>query len=123
MIVKESNQVPTELTWRKAIEKVLSEAPGATHYQKITEKIIQDELHSNLGATPAATVSAAASTAIKNEGNTCPFQRIGKGLFIWKAKAGITQQPSTPAEEPEQEDEVQYDDHLLLRDVLATRSD
>jgi HB1, ASXL, restriction endonuclease HTH domain len=101
--------VPTELTWRKAIEKVLSEAPGAMHYQKITEKIIQDGLRSNLGATPAATVAAAASTAIKNEEDGCPFQRIGKGLFIWKAKAGITQQPSTPVEEPEQEDEVQYD--------------
>ncbi len=101
--------MPAELTWRKAIEKVLSEAPGATHYQKITEKIIQDGLRSNLGATPAATVAAVAATAIKNEGDGCPFQRIGKGLFIWKAKAGITQQPPTPVEEPEQEDEVQYD--------------
>ena len=101
--------MPAELTWRMAIEKVLSEAPGAMHYQKITEKIIQEGLHSNLGATPAATVSAAASMAIKNDGDGCPFQRIGRGLFIWKAKAGITQQPSTPVEEPEQEDEAQYD--------------
>ena len=34
--------MPKELTWRKAIEKVLSEAPGAIHYQGFTEKIIQE---------------------------------------------------------------------------------
>jgi hypothetical protein len=101
--------MPAELTWRKAIEKVLSEVPGAMHYQKITEKIIQEGLRSNLGATPERTVVSAAITAIKNEGDKCPFQKIGRGLFVWKAKAGITQQPSTPLEEPEQEDEVQYD--------------
>lgn len=74
--------MPHELTWRKAIEKVLSEAPGAMHYEKITEKIIQDGLRSNLGATPASTVAAVVATGIKNEGDRCPFQRIARGLFI-----------------------------------------
>ena len=98
-----------ELTWRKAIEKVLSEAPGAMHYQDITKKIIQNGLRSNLGATPASSVASVATVAVKEQGEKCPFQKIGMGLFVWKAKAGITQQPSMPAEEPEQEDEVQYD--------------
>ncbi len=98
-----------ELTWRKAIEKVLSEAPGAIHYKDLTEQIIEDGLRSSLGATPSATVYAQLHTAIKSEGNQCPFQKIGPGLFVWKAKAGITQQPSMSVEEPEQEDEVQYD--------------
>ena len=44
----------------------------------------------------------------KKEGDNCPFQRIGRGLFVWKAKAGITQTPSIRVEEPE-EDEVQYE--------------
>jgi len=101
--------MPFELTWRKAIEKVLSEAPAAMHYQKITEKIIQDGLRSNLGATPASTVAAVLNVAIKDEGHKCPFQRVGKGLFICKAKAGITPQSSTPAEEAEQDEEVQYE--------------
>ncbi len=96
-----------ELTWRKAIEKVLSEAPQATHYETITKKIIEDGLRANPGATPAATVAAVLSTAIKNEGAKCPFQRIAKGLFVWKAKAGITQPPSAAVEEPEEE--VQYE--------------
>jgi hypothetical protein len=33
-----------ELTWRRAIEKVLSEAPGAMHYGDLTEKIIEEGL-------------------------------------------------------------------------------
>lgn len=98
-----------ELTWRKAIEKVLSEAPGAMHYKDITEKIIEDELRTSLGATPAATVSMNLSTGILNEGDECPFQRIGRGLFVWKAKAGITQKPSSTVEVPEEEEDVQYE--------------
>jgi len=101
--------MPKELTWRKAIEKLLSEAPGAMHYKDLTEKIVQDGLRSSLGATPAATVYAHLHTAIKNEGDECPFQKIGRGLFVWKAKAGITQKPITLAEEPEEEEEVQYE--------------
>lgn len=101
--------MPNELTWRKAIEKVLSKAPGAMHYKELTEKIIEDGLRSSLGATPAATVYAHLHAAIKNEGDTCPFQKIGRGLFVWKAKAGITQKPTTPVEGPEEEEEVQYE--------------
>jgi hypothetical protein len=101
--------MPRELTWRKAIEKVLSEASGAMHYRDLTEKIIEEGLRSTLGATPAASVSAELNVAIRKEGDKCPFQKIGRGLYVWKQKAGITQKPSTPAEEPEEEDESQYD--------------
>jgi hypothetical protein len=98
-----------ELTFRKAIEKVLSEAAGAMHYQDITQKIIADGLKSNPGATPAATVGAVLSTAIKNEGDRCPFQRVARGLFVWKAKAGTPQLLNAMVEEDEQEEEVQYE--------------
>jgi len=67
-----------EVTWRKVIEKVLSEATGAVHYKDLTEKIIADGLRSNLGATPASTVSAHLTTAIRNEGSDYPFQKIWK---------------------------------------------
>ena len=99
-----------ELTWRKAIDKVLSGATGAIHYTKITEKIIQEKLRTNLGATPAATVSSYLTNTIKREGNDCPFQKVGKGLYIWKANAGITGTTATPLQldEPEEE-ESQYD--------------
>lgn len=98
-----------EMTWRKAIEKVLSEAPGAVHYEDITQKIIADGLRSNPGATPAATVAAVLATAIKHEGDRCPFQRIARGLFVWKVKAGVAQPPNATLEDGEQEEEVQYE--------------
>jgi len=101
--------MPKEMTWRKAIEKVLSEASGAVHYKDLTEKIIADGLRSSLGATPARTVSAHLTTAIKNEGDDCPFQKIGRGLYIWKKKAGITQQPPPPDGGDREEDEEQYE--------------
>lgn len=102
--------MPKEMTWRKAIEKVLSQAPGAVHYNDVTEKIVQDGLRSNLGATPAATVGAQLAIAIKDEGADCPFQRIGKGLYIWKAKVGITTiPPQQQGKSDEEEDkEEQY---------------
>jgi hypothetical protein len=102
--------MPKELTWRKAIEKVLSDAPGAVHYKDITDKIVEDGLRTSLGATPAATVSAHLTTAIKKEAGTCPFQKVGKGLYIWKKKAGITQLPEiTSTAEDEETEEQQYD--------------
>src|SRR5438128_11503077 len=84
---KERHSMPKELTWRKAIEKVLSEAPGVMHYKDITDKIIEDGLRSSLGATPPATVSSVLCMALNEDGDHCPFQRIDRGLFIWKAKA------------------------------------
>ena len=47
-----------ELTWKKAINKVLAASAEPLHYKEITEKIISDGLRTSLGATPAATVNA-----------------------------------------------------------------
>lgn len=101
--------MPKELTWRKAIEKVLSEAPAAVHYRDITDAIINQSLRVNLGATPAATVSAHLTTAIKREGNSCPFQKVARGMYIWRAKAGIAAPIETLPDEDSTDSEDQYD--------------
>lgn len=64
-------------------------------------------LRADLGATPAATVSAHLTTALKSEGVDCPWQKIGRGLYIWKTKAGISVEavPISSAEEDETEEE------------------
>ena len=100
-----------ELTWRKAIDKVLSEAPGAMHYKDLTDKIVADGLLSSFGATPARSARRQLNGAIRKEGDKCPFQKIGRGLYVWKAKAGITRKPSSQVDQPEDEDEdeVQYE--------------
>jgi hypothetical protein len=97
-----------ELTWRKAIEKVLSEAPGAMHYRDLTEKIIKDGLRASLGATPQGSVSVELNSSIKKEGPNCPFQKIGKGLYVWKQKARATQMAAADADQGDEE-ELQYD--------------
>ena len=97
--------MPKELTWRKAIDKVLSEAPGAMHYTDLTDKIIQEGLRSSLGATPASSVNVELGMAIRKEKDKCPFLRIEKGLYLWKGKTGITETSITSAED---EEEVQY---------------
>ncbi|KAB7619403.1 HTH domain-containing protein [Alkalilimnicola sp. S0819] len=38
-----------ELTWREAIDKVLSESSDPMHYKDIADKIISDGLRKNLG--------------------------------------------------------------------------
>lgn len=98
-----------EMTWRKAIEKVLSEATGVVHYRDLTEKIIRDGLRQNLGATPADTVSAHLTTAIKKEGASCPFQKVGRGLYIWKANIGLSLSGKVEQEDAEEDEEQQYD--------------
>jgi hypothetical protein len=83
-----------EMTWRKAIEKVLSDTSEVFRSKDIVKIISQEHLRSNLRATPERTVDSVISTAIKKEGIKCPFQRVGKGLYIWKenrGKADITQ--------------------------------
>jgi hypothetical protein len=101
--------MPEELTWRKAIDRVLGEAPGAMHYTELTDKIIEEGLRSSLGATPATCVNVELGMAIRGEGDRCPFQKVGRGLYIWKQKEGITGPPSASLGEVEEEEEVQYD--------------
>ena len=89
------------LTWRNAIEKVLSESGRAMHYKEIAERIVADGLRRNVGATPAATVSAQLAMLIKRNGELSPFVRVGRGQYVIKpasqmtdAKIGETMSPS-----------------------------
>ena len=66
--------MPAELTWRKAIDKVLGASAVPLRYNEITEKIIADGLRQNIGATPAATVNAQISASIKNDGASSPIR-------------------------------------------------
>lgn len=101
----------SELTWRKAIDKVLSAAATPLHYNEITERIISDGLRQSLGATPAATVNAQISSSIKRDGAASPYTRVGKGTFtISKGKNTAKQKPKlTPDVAESDETEAQYE--------------
>lgn len=95
-----------ELTWRKAIDKVLAASSTPLHYNEITERIILDGLRQNLGATPSATVSARISRSIKHDGNSSPYVRVAKGTYaLSKPTAGTISASSSEISESEE----QYD--------------
>jgi len=75
----------SELTWKKAIEKVLREADGAMTYKDIADRIITDGLRQNVGATPSATVSANLTTSITKDGEKSLFQKVGRGEYILRS--------------------------------------
>lgn len=91
--------MPTEMTWRKAIDKVLASSSTALHYNEITERIISEGYRKSLGATPAATVNAQISTSIKHDGDSSPYIRVAKGTFA--LRSGSTLPPSPPKLTPE----------------------
>jgi hypothetical protein len=77
-----------ELTWPKAIDKVLAASPTPLHYKEIAERIIAQELRTSLGATPAATVNASIASSIKLKGDASPYVRIGRGIFTLRNRSG-----------------------------------
>lgn len=74
------------MSWREAIEKVLSETNGPMHYSEISEQILARGYYRTAGATPAATVNAQITSSIKHEQSTSPFVKVGRGTFTLRAK-------------------------------------
>lgn len=98
------------MPWRDAIITVLSESEDAMHYSEIAQKIVEDNLRSKVGATPAATVNANITTSLKDEGAESPFIRVGRGEYFLKEKhepdAVKTHSSTlTPIASPEEEQE------------------
>lgn len=87
-----------QLTWGDAIQQVLNEAGCPLHYSDITQRIIDGNLRSDLGATPAATVASMLSSSIKNDGLSSPYSRISRGTY-GLASAGSTVLPGIVEEE------------------------
>ncbi len=71
----------TELTWQRAIQKVLGSSPTPLHYNEITERIIAEGYRKSIGATPSATVNAQIASSIKHDGESSPYIRVSKGVF------------------------------------------
>ncbi len=83
------------MPWRDAIIKILKESNDAMHYSDIAEKVVEENLRTSVGATPAATVNANISTSIKEAGTESPFIRVGAGEYFLRSKSLETPPPST----------------------------
>src|SRR5665213_695500 len=101
-----------ELTWPKAITKVLGASATPLHYKEITEHIIAQSLRKSLGATPAATVNAQLANSIKHQGIASPYIRVATGVFAMRNQApGVAVVPAklTPDVVESVDDEEQYE--------------
>jgi HB1/ASXL restriction endonuclease-like protein with HTH domain len=94
-----------DLSWRDAIVQVLQGSPEAMHYTAIAEAIAKQELRTEFGATPAASVNATISTSIQNEGNDSPFIRVERGRYWLRTLAQNPPAPQQPVP-TETEDET-----------------
>lgn len=103
--------MPSEMTWRKAIDKILRESANPLHYNEITERIIADGLRKHLGATPAMTVSAQITWSIKHQGEASPYVRVSKGTFALKSLCipGTTTPQQAALNASETDEEEQYE--------------
>ena len=71
-----------QLNWKDAIIKVLEQSGSALHYKAIAEKIVEQNLRTSLGATPASTVSAMITTDIQELGDKSLFVRTNPGEYL-----------------------------------------
>lgn len=72
-----------ELTWKEAINKILEESSTPLHYKEITERVFLKGLRKKCSGDPSNTVNAKITTSIKNEGESSPYIRVGKGKGIY----------------------------------------
>jgi hypothetical protein len=110
--IRKDCNMPKELTWRKAIDKILASSPRPLHYKEITEQIISEGLRKSLGATPADTVNAQISIAINHESENCPYVRVSKGIYALKNRSSVSSvvpEKLTPEVIESEEKEEQYD--------------
>lgn len=97
------------LTWDKAIQKVLDPIDGGTHYTRIAELIEEQNHRTKLGATPANTVNMIINKSLKDNADGSPYIRLGKGMYALRKKFDKTSKAenvSEAAEETESSDGV-----------------
>nr|WP_077686832.1 HTH domain-containing protein [Tessaracoccus aquimaris] len=64
------------MPWRRAIIKVLADAKEPLHYSEIAQRILDNGLRQQGGATPAATVAATISMYMQSE-----LARVDRGVY------------------------------------------
>lgn len=80
------------MSWREAIERVLTEEARALHYSEISELILSKGYYKTEGATPDGTVNAQITTSIKHDGEKSPFLKVSRGTYA--LRRGFAQAPA-----------------------------
>ncbi len=87
------------MSWREAIERVLSEEARSLHYSEISELILSKGYYKTDGATPDATVNAQITSSIKHDGENSPFLKVSRGTYALRTSkpATVIAIPASPA--------------------------
>lgn len=88
-----------DLTWRDAILRVLRNATEPMHYTEIAEEIAEQGLRTDLGATPATSVSATIATQLVNE-----VARVTRGYYALVSTVETAARPTDATLDSEPDD-------------------
>lgn len=88
--------MPPQLGWREAAIEVLKDRPDGMPYADIAQEIIDRQLRTTIGATPAGSVNVAMSDSIKWDKES-PFERTAPGWYRLRPQ-GTSTSPVVPAQ-------------------------
>ncbi|MBN1395642.1 MAG: hypothetical protein JW959_11510 [Pirellulales bacterium] len=74
-----------DMGWKEAIIEVLHGETEPLHYTDITDLIVERQLKTEFGATPAKSVSATITISLNNDGEDSPFIRVGRGHYALRS--------------------------------------
>ena len=99
-----------DLSWKEAVVKILEQAGQPMHYAEIADAIAEQQLRSDLGATPANSVNATINISMRKDGPASPFVQIRRGEYGLKSLSGTgleTHRGATTSEAQGGADEIQ----------------
>ncbi len=85
------------MNWRDAIIAVLKQHSEPVHYADVAEEVANQGLRGEdeLGATPANTINALISNSLRDEGDSSPFVRSGRGHYTLRSMPIVDSQEVT----------------------------
>jgi len=107
------------MSWREAIDRVLSEEAKPLHYSEISELILSRGYYQTKGATPDSTVNAQITSSIKHEGEKSPFLKVGRGIFSLRT----ANTPNPPVEEEPDDSIIRCLGMYWQRDLVIWKND
>lgn len=106
------------LTWKEAIMRVLSDAGEAMPYSEIAEQIVDRNLRTSVGATPANSVYAIISKAMLDADSA--FYKAGPGTFGLRVQQEPEAQWSSAEEEyPNDAEDIAEETHGTIIRALG----
>jgi transcriptional regulator with XRE-family HTH domain len=79
-----------DIPWKESIIKVLGGSDAPMHYADIAQAIIDNGYRVNdVGATPAATVSANLSASINKDKSKSPFVKVDRGMYTLRNATSV----------------------------------